>query len=179
MSKSNLTTEEKRKIARRNYRVKGTIKAILSAVAVVLVTVLAYQAFIGFFFFVMPRTDRNPDKITGRGYSKPLHVVDLTDNNDYTLAYFFDGCWHVVDDTSAIKHNVDNFIVYKRDDVWRKGSDRRLYVFCGQGRVVHTSLSAFTLIYDNCFKDCEKRMTMDEFEVYCKEKEFFGVYIFE
>lgn len=179
MSNNNLTIEEKRKIARRNYRVKGVTKAILSAVAVVMVVVLAYYGFIGFFFFVMPRTDRSSDKISGRGYSKPLHAVNLTDNNEYTLAYYFDDCWHVVDDTSAIKHNVDNFIVYKRDDIFRKDSDRRLYLFCGKGRVVHTSLSSFTLIYDRCFKDCEKRMTMDEFEAYCNEKEFFGVYIFE
>lgn len=174
----NLTKEEKIKKAKNKRKIKTTTKVIMTVIGAAIAVPLLYYLYIGVVFYLFPRFDYNSNNVMGAGYSRPLNIVSINDHSEYTLAYYIDGCWHVVDDTEQIKKNTKRFIVFKSDDEWRKDSDRELYVFRDTDCVVHTSLSSFALIYDNFFKDYEKKMTMEEFEQYCLEKQFAGLYIF-
>lgn len=173
-----LTKEEKIKRAKTHRKIKTTTKVIMTVVGLAIAIPLLYYLYIGVVFYLFPRFDYNSNNVMGAGYSRPLNIVSVNDDCQYTLAYYINGCWHVVDDTEQIKENRSKFIVYKSSDEEIKGSTKELYVFRDTECVVHTPLDSFVLIYDNFFKDYDKQMTMDEFEEYCKENHFAGVYIF-
>lgn len=176
--KRRLSEKEQIKRIYRKKRVGITIKIIAVIIGIAIVIPLSYQAYYTIVFSVMPQSDHNPDKRGGEGYSKPLKIAEKNDKFTYTLAYYYNGYWHVVDDSQAIKENINQFIVYRTDVQWREGSDRHLYVFRDDYVLSHQPLSPFTLIDDRCFRKCMKKMNKEEFEAYCKERNFGGMFIF-
>lgn len=173
-----MTKEEKIKKAKTRRKIKTTTKVIVSVIGLAIAIPLMYYMCTGLVFYVFPNFVYHTNMPTGVGYSKPLIVVDENDDNEYTLAYYYSGCWHVIDDTEQLKDNKDKFVVYRQEDADVKGSQKELYVFKNHECLIHTPLDSFVLINVNVFKNCEKKMSMDEFEEYCSEKGFYGVYIF-
>ena len=173
-----LTVREQIKKDNRKRRIGIAVKIMAVIIAIAVVVPLSYQAYYTIVFSIMPKSDVDPNKRGGAGYSKPLQIVEKNDDKTYTLAYYYDGCWHVVDDTQAIKQNINNFMIYKTDDEWREDSDLHLFIFHNDYVLSHQPLSPFTLIDDRCFRSCMKKMTKDEFEAYCKERNIGGIYIF-
>lgn len=152
------------------------IMAVLIAIAAVIP--LSYYSYYTIVFSILPQSDFNPNKRGGAGYSKPLKNVEKNDDKSYILAYYYDNCWHVVDDTQAIKDNINQFMVYKTDDEWRQGSELHLLVYQDNTIVSHQPLSPFTLIDDRCFRKCMKKMSKEEFDAYCMERQLSNNYIF-
>lgn len=177
--KKNLSTREKVAIAKRKRKVSLALKIIIPIAGLIIAIPLLYYAFIGITFFWLPRFDYDQYKNVGSGYSHPLCAIPAEDDNSYTLAYYYENCWHVIDDDAALKANRRNFIVYKKDEEWVEGSHRQLFIMRNDGCMSHIPLSSFTLIYDKCFEDYEKIMTMEEFEHYVNdERHFYSVYIY-
>ena len=179
MAKRNLSTKEKIKKVKNKRRMSTALKMAIPVVGIAIAIPLFYYAYIGITFFWLPTFDNDQYKNVGSGYSRPLNAIPASDENTYTLAYYYGDCWHVVDDDAALKANRKNFIVYKKEEEWVEGSHRQLFIMRNGGCMAHIPLSSFTLIYDDCFKDCEKTMTMEEFEHYCfEERKFNSVYIY-
>jgi hypothetical protein len=174
----NLTSEEKIKKAKTKMKIKTTTKVIMTVIGAVIVIPMFYYIYIGLAFHVFPNFDYNTNNPTGVGYCKPLKNVKVSDDKDYTLAYYYGSCWHVIDDTEQIKANKDKFLVYRYNGKEVEGSQKELYVFRNTDCIVHFPMDSFVLVYTDVFRNCEKKMTMDEFEEYCSEKGFNGVYIF-
>ena len=173
-----MTEEEQIK---KYYQKKGigiAVKIMAVLIAIATVIPLSYYSYYTIVFSIMPQSDANPDKRGGAGYSKPLKIVEINDDKNYILAYYYNGSWRVVDDTQAIKDNKFRFMVYKTDDEWRKGSDRHLFVIQDDIVLSHQPLSPFTLIDDRCFRKCMKKMSKEEFKAYCKERQLNNIYIF-
>ena len=176
--KRHLTVKEQIKKEGRKRRLGIAVKIMAVLIAIAVVIPLSYYSYYTIVFSIMPQSDVNPNKRGGGGYSKPLKAVEKNDDKTYTLAYYYDGCWHVVDDTQAIKQNINNFVVYKTDDERREGSDLHLFIIQENYVISHHPLSPFSLFDDRCFRKCMKKMSKAEFEAYCKERDIGGIYVF-
>ncbi len=166
---------------KRFYRKKGigiAIKIMAVLIAIAVIIPLSYQAYYTIVFSVLPRSDYDPEKRGGAGFSKPLKIVEKNDDSDYTLAYYYNGSWRVIEDTRLIKENIDNFVVYRNSEEWITASDRHLFVFRDNYVMSHQQLTPLTLIDDRCFRGSIKEMTKDEFEAYCQQHEIGDIYIF-
>ena len=167
--KRRLTEEEQIKKFYRKKRVGIAVRIMAALLAIAVMIPLTYYGYYTIVFSVLPQSDADPNKRGGAGYSKPLKIVEVDDDKNYILAYHYNGSWHVIDDTAAIKENKNRFMVYKTDDRWRKGSDGHLFVIQEQIVLSHQPLSPFTLIDERCFRKCMKKMTKEEFKAFCKE----------
>lgn len=101
------------------------------------------------------------------------------DNTESTfvLAYYYNGCWNVVDDSQKLKDNRENFMIYKEDDKWHEGTHLQLMLIKDTYMFNNIPLCEKMLIDNRCFKDCTKKMTMEEFEQYVSEHGYTSVYI--
>ncbi len=179
MAKKNISTKEKIRKAKNQRRMSLALKITLPIVGLLIAIPMLYYAYIGITFFWLPTFDYDQYKNVGSGYSHPLCAIPAQDDNTYILAYYYGDCWHVVDDDAVLKANRKNFIVYKKEEEWVEGSHRQLFIMQNNYCMSHIPLSSFTLIYDECFKDYEKTMTMEEFKHYVnEEKHLFSVYIY-
>lgn len=179
MAKKNLSTKEKLKRAKTRKQLGLAAKIVLPIIGLLIAIPLLYYTYIGVTFYFLPQFDYDQQKNVGAGYSHPLNAIPASDDNQYTLAYYYGDRWHVIDDDAVLKANRKNFIIYKKDDEWDEASRRQLFIMKNDGCMAHIPLSSFTLIYDKCFKDDEKIMTMEEFEHYVNEERgFYSVYIY-
>lgn len=174
-----LTKEEKIKKAKTKRKIKTTTKVILTICGAIIAIPMLYLLYVGAVFFVGPKLDYDPQKPTGAGYSLPLRIVNVDDNKEYVVAYYLDDYWTVIDDTELIKRHKTKFIVYKSEQIDESGSNKELYVFRDRDCIIHTPLDSFVLVYDDFFMNAKKKMTMEEFEAFCDEKQFFGIDIFD
>lgn len=173
MAKRKLSTDEKIARYKRKRRIGLVLRILIPIAAVLLLLQVSYYGFYYIAFTVMPQNSYDPDKSVGTGYSKPLHMMAEYENHyTYVLAYYYGGCWNVVDDTEKIKENRDNFMIYKKDDKWHEGTHLQLMIYENSYLLNNVPLSEFTLIDDRCFRDCIKQMTMEEFKDYCEKKGF-------
>ncbi|MBQ9901313.1 MAG: hypothetical protein IJM51_02855 [Clostridia bacterium] len=173
MAKKKLSTEEKITRYKRKRRIGFFLRILIPLVAVLAIMQASYYGFYYVVFTVMPQSAYDPDKSVGSGYSKPLHMMAQYENKyTYVLAYYYGGCWNVVDDTEKLKANRDNFMIYKEDDKWHEGTHLQLMIYENSYLLNNVPLAEFTLIDDRCFKDCLKQMTMEEFIEYCEQKGF-------
>lgn len=171
MAKKKLSKEETIAKYKRKRRVGILLRILIPLIVIILVLQASYYAFYYVVFTVLPQSSYDPEKSVGAGYSKPLHMMAQYENkHTYVLAYYYGGCWNVVDDTEKLKENRDNFIIYKSDDDWHEGTHLQLILYENSYLINDVPLAEFTLIDDRCFKDCLKQMTMDEFIAYCEQK---------
>lgn len=177
--KKHLTVREQVRRQSHSNRLRLAVKIIAIVVALASLVPLSYFAYYTIVFSIMPMSDYDPEKRGGEGFSKPLKIVEQEDECRYTLAYYHGGYWHVVDDTDAIKKNWNTFVMYKADDEWHKKERLHLFIFRDDYVLSHHPLSTFTLFDDRCFRGLTKKMTWDEFEAYCKERQIDGIYIFD
>jgi len=129
-------------------------------------------------FTMLPQNDYDPDKTIGAGYSKPLHMMHNREGgNSYVLAYYYNDYWHVIDDTEKLWDSREKFMIYKKDDEWHEGTHLQLMLIKDTYMYDNLPLCPQTLIDDRCFRDCTKKMTMEEFKNYVSEHGFTSVYI--
>ena len=178
MAKKKLSTQQKIEKYKKKKRIKIAISAVIIAVVVALMIPASYYGYYYLVFTVFPQSSQNPDKVTGEGYSKPLHLIpEECTSSTYVLAYYYDDCWHVVDDTQRLHECRDKFIIYKEDNEWHEGTHLQLLIIKNTYMLDNYPLSPKMLIDDRCFKDCTKEMSMEEFEQYVSEQGFTSVYI--
>ena len=171
MAKKKLSTEQKIKKYKKKRRILLAVKILIAATVICALVPLTYYGYYYVVFTVMPQNSYDPDKNTGIGYSKPLNMMANYENkNTYILAYYYNDCWHVVDDTPKLKENRDKFMIYKEDDKWHDGTHLQLIIYENSYLLHHIPLDEHTLIDDRCFRGCIKKMTMDEFIKYCEDK---------
>lgn len=179
MAKKPLSTKEKIKKAKRRQRLGTAAKIILPIVGLLVAIPVLYYTYFGVTFGLLPMFDYDQQKNVGAGYSHPLNAIPASDENHYTLAYYYADRWHVIEDDALLKANRKNFIIYKKDDEWDEKSHRQLFIMKNDGCMAHIPLSSFTLIDARCFKDHEKIMSMEEFKHYVdEERHFYSVYIY-
>ncbi len=178
MAKKKLSTEQKIKNYKKKKRIWLAVRILIAVTAICALIPLSYYGYYYVMFTALPQGSYDPDKTTGIGYSKPLNMMAQFENQyTYILAYYYDGCWHVVDDTQKLKDNRDKFMIYKKDDKWHDGTHLQLILYENSYMLHHIPLDEHTLIDDRCFRDCTKKMDMDEFTKYCEDKGL-KVYIF-
>ena len=176
--KKNLTIDQKITIYKRKKRLFTVLKIAIAAVVVALLIPVANYGYYYYTFTYLPERSSDPNKINGVGYCKPLRMINSDDpKTNYVLAYYYDGCWSVVEDSQKLRENRYNFIIYKEDDEWHDGTHLQLIVIKDKIMVDSIPLSEKTLIDDRCFRDCTIKMTMEEFKNYLSEKGFDTVYI--
>ena len=178
MGKRKLTTEQKIANYKKKRRIKTGIRILIATLIVAALIPAIYHGYYYLAFTVFPRNSYNPYKITGVGYCRPLRMIhDVDLGSDFVLAYYYDGCWNVVEDTEKIVENKNNFIIYKEDDERHEGTHLQLmlikdtYMFC------NIPLCEHMLMDNRCFRDCTKKMTMEEFKKYVAEHGYTSVYI--
>lgn len=176
MAKKNLTIDQKIKAYKRKKRITTIIKISLATIALAMLVPIVYYGYYYVVFSVMPAHSYDPDKNIGSGFSRPLHMMRKS-SATYLLAYYYDDCWYVVDDTKTLMENRDNFTIYKKDDEWHEGTHLQLMIYENSYLLNNVPLSSFTLIDDRCFRNCKKKMTMEEFKDYLSEKGYDTVYI--
>ena len=173
MAKKKLSADEKIARYKRKRRIGIVLRIVVSVAVVLSLMQAAYFGYYYVVFTVMPRNSSTSEKSVGAGYSKPLHMMARYENKyTYVLAYYYDDCWHVVDDTQKLKENRENFIIYKKDNKWHEGTHLQLLIYENSYLLNNIPLAEFTLIDDRCFRDCIKKMTMEEFIEYCEQKGF-------
>ena len=178
MAKKKLSTQQKIEKYKRKRRIGLTVKIIIAAIIVALMIPATYYGYYYVVFSVLPARSYDPDKITGVGYCRPLHMIPK-DNTESTfvLAYYYNGCWNVVDDSQKLKDNRENFMIYKEDDKWHEETHLQLMLIKDTYMFNNIPLCEKMLIDNRCFKDCTKKMTMEEFEQYVSEHGYTSVYI--
>ncbi len=175
--KKKISTEEKIKKYKRNRKLSIALKIMTGLLVAALMVPTCYYGYYFVVFSIMP-IGNNADKSVGEGFSRPLHMISKNEASDsFILAYYYDDCWHVVDDGKKLKENRDNFTIYKKDDEWHDDKHLQLLLVKNGYLLNNVPLSEFTLIDDRCFRDCMKTMTMDEFYAYCEEKDLQSMYI--
>lgn len=179
MAKRNLSTREKMQKAKKKQQMSTAVKIAIPTAGAIVVIVLAIVLSDTIMWKWLPMRDYDQYKNVGSGYSRPLKAIPASDSNTYTLAYFYERYWHVIDDDAVLKANRENFIVYKNEEKWLENDYKQLFIMRNNGCMAHIPLGKVTLIKDDCFEDYEKFMTMEEFEDYCtNERQFNSVYIY-
>lgn len=179
MAKRKLSTKEKIEKAKKKQRMSTAVKITIPVVGFIVIVVMVFVLYDSIVWSWLPTWDYDQYKNVGSGYSRPLNAIPESDNNTYTLAYYYEHYWHVIDDDAVLKANRENFIVYKKEEAWLENDYKQLFIMRNNGCMAHIPLAKFTLIKADCFKDSEKLMTMEEFEDYCvNERQFNSVYIY-
>lgn len=179
MAKRNLSTQEKIQKAKNKRRMNTAVKIGIPVGGLLIIIVMVFALYDSIVWKWLPMRDYDQYKNVGSGYSRPLNAIPESDNNTYTLAYYYEHYWHVIDDDAVLKANRENFIVYKKEEEWLENDYKQLFIMRNNGCMAHIPLSKITLIKADCFKDYEKLMTMEEFEDYCfNERQFNSVYIY-
>ena len=127
MAKKKLTTEQRIENYKRKRRVILCVKIMIAVLIAAAMIPITYYGYYYVVFTVLAQNDYDPDKAVGPGYSKPLHMMhDDGEGSTFVLAYYYDDCWHVIDDTQKLRENRDNFIIYKEDNQWHEGTHLQL-----------------------------------------------------
>lgn len=176
--KRKLTTEQKIERYKKRRRVKTGIIVMIVALIIAVMIPVSYYGYYYLVFTVFPQNSYDPDKVTGVGYIKPLNAIPKDNTtSSYVLAYYYDDCWHVVDDSQKLRDSRDSFIIYKEDNEWHEDTHLQLMLIKDTFMYDNYPLSPNMLIDERCFKDCMKIMTMEEFEKYISENGFSSVFI--
>lgn len=178
MAKKKLTTEQIISKYKKKRRMKIGVTIAVIAVVIALLIPVSYYGYYYMMFTVFPQGSENPDKVIGVGYCKPLHAIpEDNTTSKYVLAYYYDDCWHVIDDGQKLRECRDKFVIYKEDNDWHEGTHLQLMLIKNTFMYDNYPLSPKMLIDDRCFKDCTKLMTMEEFEKYVADHGFTSVLI--
>lgn len=178
MGKRKLTTEQKIASYKKKRRIKIGIKILIATLIVAALIPATYFGYYYLVFTVFPGNSDSSYKINGLGYCRPLRMIyEVDSDSQYVLAYYYDDCWHVVEDSEKIIQNRNNFIIYNKDNERHEGSHLQLILI--KDNYLFNSIPLYeNMLMDNrCFRDCTKKMTMEEFKNYVVERGYTSVYI--